>query len=146
MLTAEQRAFLDAHPAARLATADASAVPHVIPICFVVVEDTLYFGIDQKPKRESTKPLKRIRNLIENPKAAVVVDRYDDDWNQLGWVMIHGTAEIIENCAEQIQAHDALRARYPQYRNMYLDPLPVVAIRISRVVSWGNLACEQPPA
>lgn len=139
MLSAEQSAFLDAHPVARLATADGNGAPHVIPICYVIVGDTLFFGIDEKPKSASTKPLKRIRNLIENPKAAVVVDRYDDDWSQLGWIMIRGSAEILENCSEQVQAHDALRARYPQYREMYLEPLPVVAIRIQRVVSWGNL-------
>ncbi|MEM9357241.1 MAG: TIGR03668 family PPOX class F420-dependent oxidoreductase [Pseudomonadota bacterium] len=140
MLSAEQSAFLDANPVARLATADASGAPHVIPICYVVVGNTLFFGIDEKPKSASTKPLKRIRNLIENPKAAVVVDRYSDDWSQLGWVMIRGPAEILENCSEQVKAHEALRARYPQYREMYLEPLPVVAIRIRRVVSWGNLS------
>ncbi len=139
MLSAEQSSFLDAHPVARLATADGNGAPHVIPICYVVIEDTLYFGIDEKPKSASSKPLKRIRNLIENPKAAVVVDRYDDDWSQLGWVMIRGPAEILENCVEQVRAHEALRVRYPQYREMYLEPLPVVAIRIKRVVSWGNL-------
>lgn len=141
MLTAEQSSFLDAHPVARLATADAAGTPHVIPICYVIVGETLYFGIDEKPKRESSKPLKRIRNLIENPKAAVVIDRYDNDWNQLGWVMIRGAAEILKDCDEQVRAHEALRERYPQYREMYLEPLPVVAIRIKRVVSWGNLKC-----
>jgi len=139
MLTAQQRSFLDTHPVARLATADANGEPHVIPICYVVLGQTLYFGIDEKPKRSSSKPLKRIRNLIENPKAAVVVDRYDDDWNQLGWIMLRGTADILKNCNEQVLAHEALRERYPQYREMYLEPLPVVAIRIARVVSWGNL-------
>ena len=139
MLTAQQRSFLDTHPVARLATADANGEPHVIPICYVVLDQTLYFGIDEKPKRNSSKPLKRIRNLIENPKAAVVVDRYDGDWNQLGWIMFRGTADILKNCDEQVLAHEALRERYPQYREMYLEPLPVVAIRIARVASWGNL-------
>ena len=139
MLNAKQSAFLDAHPVARLATADRDGAPHVIPICYAIINETLYFGIDEKPKSASSKPLKRIRNLIENPNAAVVVDRYDDDWGQLGWIMIRGQAEILQNCDEQVRAHEALRARYPQYRDMYLEPLPVVAIRIQRVVSWGNL-------
>ena len=141
MLSPEQSAFLKAHPVARLATADAGGALHVIPICYVIVGETLYFSIDEKPKSASSKPLKRIRNLLENPKAAVVVDRYDDDWTQLGWIMIRGTAEILKDCDEQTRAHEALRTRYPQYREMYLEPLPVVAIRIKRVVSWGNLAC-----
>ena len=72
MLSVEQRAFLDAHPVARLATADAKSKPHVVPICYVIVSKTLYFGIDEKPKSASNKPLKRIRNLIENPMGLVV--------------------------------------------------------------------------
>lgn len=141
MLTPEQTSFLDAHPVARLATADAKGNPHVIPICYAIVGKTLYFGIDEKPKDISARPLKRLRNLIENPKAAVVVDRYADDWSQLGWIMIRGSAEILENCEEQMMAHKALRSRYPPYREMYLEPLPVIAIRMTRVISWGNLAC-----
>ena len=141
MLSPEQNAFLKAHPVARLATADAGGIPHVIPVCYVIVGETLYSGIDEKPKSASSKPLKRIRNLLENPKAAVVVDRYDDDWNQLGWIMMRGTAEILRDWDEQTRAHEALRRRYPQYREMHLEQLPVIAIRIKRVVSWGNLAC-----
>ena len=42
--------------------------------------------------RDSTvqNPLQRIRNIAENPAAAVVVDRYDDDCAKLGWVMLGG--------------------------------------------------------
>ena len=34
---------------------------------------------------------------------------------------------------------DLLRARYPQYRTMPLADLPVIAIRIARATSWGDL-------
>ncbi len=138
-LSAKERQFLNSMPVARLATADAEGVPHVIPICFVIIDDTLYFAHDQKPKKTGARPLKRVRNLLENPRAAVVVDHYENDWERLGWVMIHGRAEVLSKCAEQVAAHDALRRRYVQYREMYLEPLPVVAIRIERVVSWGSL-------
>ena len=47
-LTEEDRAFLAALPVARLATADGQGQPHVLPICFVVIEDTVYFSIDEK--------------------------------------------------------------------------------------------------
>ncbi len=139
VLSPAQRSFLNAMPVARLATADANAVPHAIPICFTVIDDTLYFAHDEKPKTDISRPLKRVRNLIENPRACVVVDRYDDDWQRLGWVMIHGRGEILSDGDEQLQAHNALRRRYLQYRDMYLEPLPVIAVRIDRVVSWGNL-------
>jgi PPOX class probable F420-dependent enzyme len=69
----------------------------------------------------------------------LVVDRYAEDWTRLGWVMARGRADVLERGPEHDRAQDALRARYPQYRTMALDGLPVIAIRISRVTSWGTL-------
>lgn len=140
MLTDEQRRFVTAMPVARLATADSRAVPHALPVCFALDGASLYIGIDEKPKRPEARPLKRIRNIQENPQVAVIVDRYDDDWDQLGWVMLRGHAEVLAGCEEQALAHELLRARYAPYRDMYLEPLPVIAIRIERVTSWGNLS------
>lgn len=139
-LTPEDLAFLAAMPVARLATADRTGQPHVLPICFVVIEDNLYFTIDEKPKSGDPRSLKRLRNIADNPQCAVVVDRYDDDWSQLGWVMMRGQAEILESGAEHERAQEALRVRYGPYREMDLAGLPVVAIRIERVARWGNLA------
>lgn len=138
MLTDLERSFVEAHPVARLATADAEGAPHVVPICFVVLEDTLYLTIDEKPKQDARR-LKRLRNIAANNKVAVVVDHYDDDWSQLGWVMLRGAAEIIEAGAEHAAAQSALKARYSQYRAMHLAGLPVVAVRIARVARWGCL-------
>lgn len=139
-LTGEERAFIEAHPVARLATADAQGVPHVVPICFVVPDDTLYLTIDQKPKQDARR-LKRLRNIAENNQVAVIIDRYDDaDWSRLGWVMLRGPAEIIEHGAEHAAAQSALKARYPQYRDMALAGLPVIAVRVARVAQWGDLS------
>ena len=138
MLKDLDRSFIDGHPVARLATADAQGVPHVVPICFVVLGNTLYLTIDKKPKQEIRR-LKRLRNIAENDQVAVIIDRYDDDWSQLGWVMLRGPAEIIETGADHAAAQAALKNRYPQYRAMVLDGLPVIAVRIARVTRWGCL-------
>ena len=143
MLTQQERSFIDAHPVARLATADATGAPHAVPICFVVLDDTLYLTIDEKPKQDARR-LKRLRNIAENNQGAVIVDRYDDDWSRLGWVMLRGSAEIIETGSEQAAAQAALKARYPQYRTMELGGLPVVAVRIARVARWGCLTPADP--
>ena len=92
MLTNQMRGFLDSHRVARFATVDLGGQPHVVPICYAVSNDTAYFTIDEKPKRSTDKPLKRIRNLQQNPHVAFVVDRYDEDWARLGWVMVQGEA------------------------------------------------------
>src|SRR5690242_6468843 len=95
MLSNRERRFLAELRIAHLATADRAAIPHVAPVCFVVFGDTLYVTIDEKPKRQSGTTLKRLKNISENPAVAIVVDRYDEDWAQLGWVMLHGRAEIL---------------------------------------------------
>jgi len=139
MLTDDQRQFLDGQRVARLATADAGGQPHVIPICFVTLGDSVYLTIDEKPKRRSAAPLKRIANMRENPRVALVVDHYEDDWSRLGWVMIQGRAELLDSGEEHDRAQASLRARYRQLVHMRIEALPVVAIRIEHATSWGNL-------
>ncbi len=139
MLSARERAFIETRRVAHLATADAQAVPQVVPVCFGLAEDALYITIDRKPKRDGGRPLKRLRNIAENPRASIVFDRYDEDWRRLGWVMLHGRAAILADGAEHDRAQALLRARYPQLEAMAIGPLPVIVIRIERVASWGDL-------
>ena len=141
MLTETQRRFLHESRVGRLATADKSGMPHVIPVCFGVSENTLYVTVDEKPKRRD-RPLKRVRNILENPQTAFVCDRWDEDWSRLGWVMLRGPAEILHDGAEHDRAQALLRERYPQYRAMNLAELPVIALRVERATSWGNLAAD----
>jgi len=131
-------AFLDAHRVARLATADKFGCPHLVPVCFARINGRVYITIDQKPKRNAD--LKRLRNIAENPSVALTVDHYDDaDWSKLGWLMVRGQAEILSKGSEHEAAQERLRAKYPQLQNMQLAALPVIAIEMQRVTSWGNL-------
>ncbi len=139
MIADEQRRFLDAHRVARLATADADGRPHVVPVCYALADDSLYFTIDEKPKRSGAR-LKRLSNIRQNPYVALVVDRYDEDWSRLGWVMVQGRADILESCDEHDRAQSRLHARYRQLREMRIGHLPVVAIRIERTIGWGDLS------
>jgi len=140
LISAEQAAFLTAQRVGRLASVDEQARPHVVPVCFAIEDANLFITIDEKPKRASARPLKRLRNVMANPSVAFVADRYDDDWRQLGWVMLRGNAEILMQGAEHDHAQALLRDRYPPYRTMQLSELPVIAIRIERATSWGNLS------
>ena len=144
MLSKQQARFLASRRVGHLATADVRAAPHLVPVCFVVSESALYITIDQKPKGD-IRALKRLRNIVENPIAAFVADRWDEDWTRLGWVMLRGAAEILADGAEHDRAQALLRSRYPQYRGMVLDDLPVIAIRIERATSWGDLSVEPIP-
>lgn len=138
MLAEAERRFVQARRVGHLATADARGVPHVVPVCFAVAGAAAYITIDEKPKRGG--PLKRVRNLLENPAVALVVDRWDEDWSRLGWVMLRGRGQLLEAGAEHDRAQALLRERYPQLRAMRIAALPVIAIRIERASGWGNLA------
>src|SRR3984893_18117086 len=139
VVSEHQARFLAGRRVGHLATADARGSPHLVPVCFVVSEGALYITIDQKPKRDF-RALKRLRNIAENPVAAFVADRWDEDWTRLGWVMLRGPAEILADGAEHDRAQALLRSRYHQYQGMELAGLPVIAIRIERVTSWGALS------
>jgi PPOX class probable F420-dependent enzyme len=141
MLSEHQARFLASRRVGHLATADARATPHLVPVCFVVSEGALYITIDQKPKGDP-RALRRLKNISENPVAAFVADRYEEDWTRLGWIMLRGPAEILADGAEHDRAQALLQSRYRQYRGMELDDLPVIALRIERVTSWGNLSIE----
>jgi PPOX class probable F420-dependent enzyme len=142
MLSSDERQFLSAQRVARLATADEQAVPHVVPICFVLSGSTLYSAIDDKPKKEPRRPLKRLRNIEANPNVSIVIDRYDENWTLLGWVLLWGRAEILTVGSERDRAQELLRGRYPQYRTMQISGYPVIAVRIERTASWGNLSAR----
>ncbi len=109
-----------------------------MPVCFAISGASLYITIDEKPKRAGAR-LKRLENIAANPAAAVVVDRYDEDWTRLAWVMLRGRAEILTGGEEHAAAQAQLRARYPQLKAMRIELQPVIALRIERVTSWGNL-------
>ena len=142
----EVRQFIEWARVGHLATADAEGRPSVVPICFVHDPPHLYSLIDNKPKKTGAAGLKRMRNLRENPQAAVVVDRWDEDWGRIGWVMLRGRAEVLEPCPEG--AMGLLREKYSQYRDPSLDGRPAICLTIASFRAWGNLSLpqfEQPP-
>jgi PPOX class probable F420-dependent enzyme len=130
-------AFIERQRVARLATVDGAGRPHVVPVVFALLEGRVYTPVDEKPKR--TARLQRLRNIEANPSVAVLFDEYDEDWSRLGWVMLRGHASVLEGGEERARAIAALRARYPQHREMRLEERPVIRIEPQRVNAWGRL-------
>ena len=131
--------FYERQRVARLATVSADGTPHVTPVCFAITSDTVYITIDQKPKRDHSKPLKRLRNIAANATVALVADHYEEDWSALGWVMLRGEARVLAHGEEHDCAQGLLKSRYSQYQHMHLAPLPVIAIRVMHSTAWGQL-------
>lgn len=133
------REFVDHSRVGRIATSDARNAPHVVPVCYARLQDRLYWVVDGKPKRNPL-GLKRLRNIGENPRVAIVVDRYDDDWSQLAWVLMRGRAEIVAQTDEYAEGLIGLRSRYSQYRTMTLEmeTHPMVRIDVEQVKAWSS--------
>jgi PPOX class probable F420-dependent enzyme len=133
MDAAEMRRLVEAARVAHLSTADANGRPHIVPICFALDEQTLYFAVDAKPKR--TTNLKRLRNIAANPRVSLLIDHYEDEWDRLWWVRVDGSAHVVTDDAELEQALELLAQRYPQYRATKPSG-PVVAVSIDRITGW----------
>jgi len=139
-LSAAAQELLATARVAHLATADQYARPHVVPVVFVWRKPALYTPLDRKPKRDDDwHALRRVRNIETNGRVAVVVDRYDEEWSRLAWVLIEGVAAILESGAEHDAAATLLREKYPQYETLPLEGRPVVRVEIERAVEWPSV-------
>ncbi len=139
-LSPAETAFLERRRVAHLATVDANGVPHVVPVCFALVQGAIYSVLDLKPKRGDVMRLRRVRNILANPRVAVVADVYDDDWTRLAFVAVSGRARLIGPGPDHALGLAALRERYPQYLAMALESRPMIVIAVQGVFSWGDLS------
>jgi PPOX class probable F420-dependent enzyme len=132
---AEARRRFAAATLAHLATADERGRPHLVPMVFVLREETIYSAVDAKPKR--TRSLRRLANVAANPRVAVLVDHYAEDWESLWWVRADGTGRVLDATdAEGREALALLSARHAQYREQ--PPAgPVLAIDVERWSGWS---------
>jgi len=121
-------------PVGRLATVREDHRPHIVPVTFALDGDTLVSAIDQKPKR--THDLQRLRNIAANPAVTVLIDHYDDEWSQLWWVRLDGTARIVQAEPTRSAAVRPLVDKYPQYREA--PPAgPLVLVQITMWTWWS---------
>lgn len=123
---------------ARLGTADRTGQPLVVPVCYVFDGRTCFSAIDAKPKRVAARQLRRVRNIAENPRVSLTVDRYDEEWSRLCWVIVQGRADVLTDGSERASAVDLLLAKYAQYRVMGLDREAATVIRIApeKALCW----------
>src|SRR5262249_13969951 len=133
------RAMLRHARVGRLATADLRGRPLVVPVCFALAGNVIYSAIDAKPKRDPSRPLRRIRNVLENPQASLVVDEYDEDWTQLCYVIVEGATALLPAGDELGRAVEALAEKYPQYRAMTLsrEAGSMIRLTVDRLVAWS---------
>jgi PPOX class probable F420-dependent enzyme len=108
--------------------------PHLVPIVFGMNGDVVVTAVDDKPKR--SRRLQRLANIANNPAVSLLVDRYDDDWDQLWWVRADGMARVIDGDVSMQPALDLLVERYEQYRRLRPEG-PVIEVTVTRWSGWS---------
>ena len=134
MQTSALRSRFASSPVARLATVRPDGWPHVVPMVFALVDETVYSAVDAKPKR--SRRLQRVTNLLAEPRCALLVDEYDDDWRRLWWVRADGRAEIVD---EPSPTHPGIQALVRRFRQYIDDPPagPLLVISVDRWTGWA---------
>jgi PPOX class probable F420-dependent enzyme len=127
----DMRARVAAARAGHLATVRPDGRPHVVVMCFAMVDDEIVTAVDAKPK--STPALARLDNVRAHPEVALLVDHYDDDWTRLWWVRVDGRARVDELTERYT---DALASKYEQYATI-APPGPAIVITPSRFTGWS---------
>jgi PPOX class probable F420-dependent enzyme len=128
------RNLLDESPIARLGLLDPDARPRVLPVTFAVAEGAIWSAVDHKRKRVEGRDLARVRWLRERPAAALTVDRYSDDWEELAWVQALGDVEVLQ-APPPAAASEALAAKYEPYRAR--PPAgPFLRLMAERFICW----------
>jgi PPOX class probable F420-dependent enzyme len=139
-LTTAEKAFVEELRVARLGTTDENGTPYLVPVCYAFDGTYFYTPLDEKPKRVPGTKLRRVRNIEVRHEAALLIDRYADDWSQLGYVLIHSHAELISPTDERHRhAVALLRERYVQYKSMALEQYPLIMITPQRITAWGSV-------
>lgn len=121
---------------ARLATADARARPHLVPVTFAVDGDVVVTAVDHKPK--ATTALRRLRNIRENPRVTLLVDHYEDDWSRLWWSRADGEAALAD-AAERPDLVEQLVAKYRQYQRQR----PAGTLIVIEVHRWSGWSADE---
>jgi PPOX class probable F420-dependent enzyme len=120
---------------ARLGLLDDAGGPRVLPVTFVLHDGALWSAVDRKPKRDPNREPARVRHLRRDPRAALTVDRYDDDWSVLAWVQVLGRVAVLE-AGEAPAALAALAGKYAQYATEP-PPGPVLRLAPEHALCWS---------
>jgi PPOX class probable F420-dependent enzyme len=118
--------FLRKHELCRLATASRGAKPHVVPVIYALDGEDVIVAVDYGTKK--------LKNLRENPRVALVVDTYRPNRG----LMVEGDCEVLERGKEYLRLLRVLFDRFEFYRR---DPWgegesPILKIHPTKCVMW----------
>ena len=147
-LSALERTFLEAARRAVLATVGADGQARLVPVCYALEPSggpgpgtVLWTPLDEKPKAGADPlALARVRDVLARPGVTILVDRWSEDWTQLAWLRLRGSASIAgPHHPDHGRMVGLLRGRYPQYAAHRLETRPMIRIEVEAVTTWGKL-------
>ena len=135
MQTAELRGRFASGAVARLSTVRPDGAPHLVPVVFALVEDTVYSAVDAKPKR--SRRLQRLGNVRAEPRCALLVDHYEKDWTRRWWDRAEGSAAVVDATSPDHPGSRAQVERFPQYGE---EPPagPLLVVTVDRWTGWSG--------
>ena len=136
LFEAWELALIDTQRVAHLATVNADGQPSVVPVVYAFDGVRFVTPLDGKPKRARPEQLRRVRDILEHPQAALVIDQYDEDWSRLAWLQVRGTAALLEGGEIYERGIALLQARYPQYASVPLQGRPLISLTPVEVRRW----------
>ena len=134
VFTVWQRELIEESRVAHFGTISRDGRPHLVPVCYALSGGRFWVPIDAKPKTGAA--LTRVRNIGREPRAALLIDRYDEEWARLAWVRIDCRARVLARGESSADPLAALRARYRQYESMDLEERPLIELSPERVTGW----------
>jgi PPOX class probable F420-dependent enzyme len=145
-LTSADRTLLASARTATLATLDPSGRPRLVPVCFILGPtdhqterrpDVIWIPLDEKPKRSNDpRRLARVRDIAARPDVSILVDHWSEEWSELAWLRLGGRARLVEPADQALGIVEALRDKYPQYRDHDLAARPMIAVDLDRALRW----------
>jgi PPOX class probable F420-dependent enzyme len=131
----EARRRFAAGRVAYMATLRSDGTAALVPIVFEVLGDRVVSLVDPKPKR--TPELARLQHIAREPRVALLVDHYEDNWELLWWVRAEGMAQVVAGGPERDDALARLFAKYPQYRTLDGPFGDAVIVEVARWTGWS---------
>ena len=128
LFTQKEKKFLESMEECRLATSH-NDIPHVKPVSYLFLDSQFLIATDYGTRT--------LNNLLQNPKASLVVDVYKPGKHQA--VVIQGKVSIIEEGDEFIQTYKKFFQKFQWVRD---EPwkekeAPFLNIKPFRKSSWG---------
>ncbi len=138
-LNQKTKALIKGAKVARLATVDQKSHPYVVPVVFVFHENSIFIPLDEKVKTVNARKLKRVKNIEKNPNVTLLIDKYQNNWKKLFFLMIHGKATVIDGKNSKLmdKVHKLLISKYPQYKKIGVGN-SCITIKPTKVTYWKN--------